>query len=102
MTDIKTAKPSETTIPEAAPVAAPVEPKAASQLKVTQIGNSLGVILPKELVAKLKVGKGDVLFATDQPGGVMLSAYDEKVERQIRLGREFMAEYKETLRELAK
>jgi putative addiction module antidote len=72
------------------------------QLKITQIGNSLGVILPKELVAKLRVDKGDALFVTDVPGGVMLTAYDEEVERQLRLGREFMNEYRETLRELAK
>jgi len=78
------------------------ELKTASQLKVTQIGNSLGVILPKELVAKLKVDKGDVLFVTDLPGGVMLTAFDEKVERQLRVGRDLMARYRETLRELAK
>lgn len=73
-----------------------------TQLKVTQIGNSLGVILPKELVAKLKVDKGDVLFVTDLPDGVMLTAYDEKVDRQLRVGRELMSRYRETLRELAK
>lgn len=78
------------------------ELKPASQLKVTQVGNSLGVILPKELIAKLKVDKGDVLFVTDLPGGVMLTAYDEKVERQLRVGRDLMARYRETLRELAK
>jgi putative addiction module antidote len=78
------------------------ELKPASQLKVTQIGNSLGVILPKELVAKLKVDKGDVLFVTDLPGGVMLTAYDEKIDRQLRIGRDLMARYRDTLRELAK
>ncbi len=72
------------------------------QLKITQIGNSLGVILPKELVAKLKVEKGDVLFATDIPDGVLLSAYDEKVDHQLRVGREVMSRYRETLRQLAK
>lgn len=75
---------------------------AMTQLKITQIGNSLGVILPKELVARLKVEKGDIVFATDAPGGVLLSAYDEKIDRQLKLGREFMNEYRETLRELAK
>ncbi len=78
------------------------EQKPASQLKVTQIGNSLGVILPKDVIAKLKVDKGDVLFVTELPGGVMLTAYDEKVDRQLRVGRDLMARYRETLRELAK
>lgn len=78
------------------------ELKPASQLKVTQIGNSLGVILPKDVIAKLKVDKGDVLFVTELPGGVMLTAYDEKVDRQLRVGRDLMARYRETLRELAK
>ena len=73
-----------------------------TQLKVTQIGNSLGVILPKEMVARLKVEKGDTLFATDAPGGVTLSAYDERVERQLKLGRAFMKEYRDTLKALAK
>ncbi len=73
-----------------------------TELKLTQIGNSVGVILPKELLAKLKLEKGDIVFATDAPGGVLLSAYNEKIERQLRLGREFMNEYRETLRELAK
>ena len=39
-------------------------------LKLTQIGNSVGVILPKEVLARLKVGKGDSLFVTDLPDGV--------------------------------
>ncbi len=72
------------------------------KLKLTKIGNSLGVILPKETIAKLKIGKGDALFVTELPDGVMLSAYDEKVERQLRVGRDLMARYRETLRELAK
>lgn len=73
-----------------------------TQLKVTQIGNSLGVILPKELVARLKVDKGDVLVVTDLPGGLMLTAHDPKVEDQLKLGRELMREYRETFRALAK
>ena len=72
------------------------------QLKLTQVGNSLGLILPKELIAKLKIDKGDVLFVTDMPDGIMLSAYDEKVERQLKVGRDLMGRYRETLRELAK
>lgn len=71
-------------------------------LKVTQIGNSLGVILPKEVLARLKVGKGDALFITDTPTGVALTPYDPSFDEQLEMGREFMREYRDTFRALAK
>jgi putative addiction module antidote len=73
------------------------------QLKVTQVGNSLGVVLPKEALIKLGVDKGDTLYLTEAPGGEMrISTYDERVKRQIALGEFFMDKYKETFRALAK
>ena len=45
-------------------------------LKLTQIGNSVGVILPKEVLARLKVEKGDSLFVTEAANGVVLTPYD--------------------------
>ena len=71
-------------------------------LKVTQIGNSVGVILPKEVLARLKVQKGDSLIVTDLPDGVALRAYDEEFAEQMALAREIMHEYRDVLRELAK
>jgi putative addiction module antidote len=71
-------------------------------LKITQIGNSLGVILPKELLAGLKVAKGDVLICSETPNGFQISPYDPEVARQLEVGREFMKEYRDTLRALAK
>jgi putative addiction module antidote len=71
-------------------------------LKITQVGNSLGVILPKELLARLKVDKGDTLYITDTPSGVALTAYDPNFEEQLEIGREFMREYRDTFRALAK
>ncbi len=72
-------------------------------LKLTQIGNSVGVVLPKEAMAKLGVGKGDVLYLTEAPGGDMrVSAYSAEVARQIALGEEIMDEYRDTFRALAK
>ena len=53
-----------------------------SALKLTQIGNSVGVILPKELLAKLGVGKGDTLYAIDQPDGVKLTVADPGFSRR--------------------
>lgn len=72
------------------------------RLKVTQIGNSLGVILPKELLAKLNVSKGDVLIATDAEGGVNLTAFDAELAEDMAAGKDIMRRYRDTLRALAK
>ena len=71
-------------------------------LKRTQIGNSIGVILPKEVLARLKLSKGDVLHVTDTPDGLALTPYDPSFDEQLELGREFMREYRDTFRALAK
>lgn len=72
-------------------------------LKLTQIGNSVGVVLPKEALAKLGIDKGDVVYLTDAPGGEMrISAYDPAVAEEIALGEAFMDEYRDTFRALAK
>ena len=71
-------------------------------LKITQIGNSLGVILPKEILAALKVAKGDTLICSETADGFQISPYDPEVARQLEVGREFMKDYRDTLRALAK
>ena len=73
-----------------------------SALKLTQIGNSAGVIFPKELLARLKLEKGDSLFVSEAANGVMLTPYDPEVEKQIALGREFMHDFRDTFNQLAK
>lgn len=70
-------------------------------LKLRPIGAATGVVLPKELLARLKVERGDVLFATETPSGLLLTPYDPAVDEQVRLGREIMKRYRETLRALA-
>lgn len=71
-------------------------------LKLTQIGNSVGVILPKEVLANLKVEKGDTLFVTEATNGVTLTPYDPGLDEQIAAGREFMREFRDTFHQLAK
>ena len=71
-------------------------------LKLTQIGNSVGVILPKELLAKLGVGRGDTIYAIDQPDGVRLTTADPEFEAQMELARGLMKKWRNVLRELAK
>lgn len=73
-----------------------------SALKLTQIGNSVGVIFPKELLARLKVEKGDTLFWTEAANGVTLTPYDPELQEQVQAGREFMREFRDTFHQLAK
>jgi putative addiction module antidote len=71
-------------------------------LKLTQIGNSVGVILPKEILARLKLEKGDTLFVTDAVDGIRLTPYSETFEAQMQAAREIMKRRRHVLRELAK
>ncbi len=71
-------------------------------LKLTQIGNSVGVILPKEVLARLKLAKGDTVFMTETPEGCALTPYDPALEEQLVAGREFMREFRDTFHQLAK
>ncbi len=73
-----------------------------STLKLTQIGNSVGVILPKDVLARLKLQKGDTVFITETSGGVNLTPYDPGIEDQLKAGREFMKEFRDTFHQLAK
>lgn len=71
-------------------------------LKLTQIGNSVGVVLPKELLGLLHVEKGDTLYVTQSPSGVTLTPYDPAIEEQLAQGRDFMREYRDAFHVLAK
>ncbi len=70
--------------------------------KLTGIGNSTGVILPKELLDRKRLAKGDSITITETATGFEISAYDEEVAHQLQLAREIMKENKNLLRELAK
>ena len=71
-------------------------------LKLTQIGNSVGLILPKEVLARLKLEKGDTVYLTDAPGAVTITPHDPTFEEQVNAGREFMHDYRDTFNALAK
>ncbi len=72
------------------------------QLTVRKIGNSLGVILPAEATAALKVGEGDQLFLTESPDGLRITPFDPAFEKQMRVAAKGMHKYRNALRELAK
>ena len=72
------------------------------KVKLTSIDTSTGIVIPKDVLARLNVEKGDHLHLVATPGGFLLTPYDETVSKQIEAGRKAMAQYRDTLRELAK
>ena len=72
------------------------------RLKLTQIGNSVGVILPKEALSRLKLAKGETVFLTETPDGYAITPYDPELEKEIAAGRAFMRDFRDTFHQLAK
>ncbi len=71
-------------------------------LKLTQVGNSLGFVLPKEATSRLKVEKGDVVFLTEAPDGYRITPYDPAFEKQMQSAERIMKKRRKVLRVLAK
>lgn len=71
-------------------------------LKLTQIGNSVGFVLPKETQVKMNVAKGDTVYLTDSPDGFRLTPYEPGFEEQMAAARSIMKKRRNALRELAK
>jgi putative addiction module antidote len=71
-------------------------------LKIRKIGTSLGVVLPKDLLAELGVGEGDTLYPVRTPDGVSLSPYDPEFAEILEDSRDYMRRHRNAMRELAK
>jgi putative addiction module antidote len=71
-------------------------------LKITKIGNSAGVVLPKELLARLRAGVGDTLHVTEAPDGIRITAADPDFAAQMEIVERIMREDRDILRVLAK
>jgi putative addiction module antidote len=71
-------------------------------LKLIKVGTSTGLMIPKEMLLRLKVETGDALYAVETADEYWLTPYDPAIEEQLRLGQEFMKEYCETFKALAK
>jgi putative addiction module antidote len=71
------------------------------KLKITTVGNSAGVILPKELLARLRVEKGDTLYATETPDGIKLSPFDPKLAAQMEVAERVMRKRRTLLHKLS-
>lgn len=70
-------------------------------LKIRKVGNSLGATFPKEVLEKLKVGEGDIVYVTETPDGIQLTPYDPAFEQAMEAYRKVNNQYKNALRELA-
>jgi putative addiction module antidote len=71
------------------------------KIKITTVGNSAGIVLPKALLARLRLAKGDTLYATDLPDGIKLSPFDPKLARQMEVAERVMRKDRNVLRKLA-
>lgn len=71
-------------------------------LKITKIGNSAGVVLPKELLMRLRAGVGDTLYVTEAPDGIRISAANPDFAAQMEIAEQIMREDRDILRVLAK
>lgn len=71
------------------------------RLKLRAIGNSTGVVLPKEILDRMRVRQGDELMVLETPDGITLTGYDPEFARQMEAAEEIMREDRDLLRKLA-
>ena len=72
------------------------------KVKITAIGNSMGIVLPKEALTKLRVDKGDVVYLIDSPEGLTITPYQQDFSAQLDAAEKVMKKYRSALHELAK
>lgn len=70
--------------------------------KILTIGSSVGVVLTKDVLARLKVQKGDSLYITDTRDGIELTPYDPEFAEEMEAGRKVMRKHRDVLRKLAR
>ena len=74
----------------------------SGKLKVRKIGNSFGIVLPKQLINDLGVGEGDEVFWVRTPDGVRLTPYEPDFAKVVEANRDYMRRHRNALRQLAK
>ncbi|RLA46262.1 MAG: AbrB/MazE/SpoVT family DNA-binding domain-containing protein [Gammaproteobacteria bacterium] len=72
------------------------------KVKITAIGNSMGILLPKEALNKMKADKGDTLYLVEGREGYTLTPYQDDFDTQIKVAEKVMKKYRNALHELAK
>ncbi|MCH7700196.1 MAG: AbrB/MazE/SpoVT family DNA-binding domain-containing protein [Planctomycetes bacterium] len=71
-----------------------------TKMKVTTVGNSAGIVLPRHLLERLRVKKGDILYALETPNGIELTAYDPEFGKQMGAAERVMREDRDALKKL--
>lgn len=71
-------------------------------LKLTAIGTSTGAVIPKEMLTRMKVEKGDILYAIETAEGYLLTPFDPGIDAQLEAGRQFMKQYRDVFKALAR
>ncbi len=72
-----------------------------STLKITTVGNSTGVVLPKEILQRLRVEKGDTLYVIETPNGIELTPYNPDFARQMEVAERVMRDDRDVLKKLS-
>ena len=75
---------------------------AMHTLKLTQIGNSVGAVFPRELLSQLQLDKGDLLYVTNSPDGLRMTKHNPEFAQQMEAARQIMKNRRAVLHELAK
>jgi putative addiction module antidote len=73
-----------------------------AKAKIQKIGNSLGIILPRDVLSRQRISEGDYLSLSEGPSGLILSVYDEELQEELDVGDAFMRKYRDTFKALAK
>jgi putative addiction module antidote len=73
----------------------------AATAKIISIGNSAGIILPKETLARLNVGKGDTVYLTESQAGLQISPYDEEFGAKMEVADRVIRRYRDAFKKLA-
>ena len=79
-----------------------LEAASVALLKLTAVGTSTGLVIPKDMLARLRVERGDTLHFIETPEGYLLTPFDPSVEAQLEAGRSLMKDYRDTFKVLAK
>ena len=72
-----------------------------ASLKITTVGNSAGIVLPKEILKRLRVDKGDTLYLVETPNGIELTPYDPEFASQMEVAERVMRQDRDVLKKLA-
>ncbi|MGF1525855.1 MAG: AbrB/MazE/SpoVT family DNA-binding domain-containing protein [Candidatus Competibacterales bacterium] len=73
-----------------------------TKLKLAAIGDAVGVVLPKELMNRLRLNEGDVLYLVENSEGFTLTSHDPEFGEQLEAAKSVMKKYRNALHELAK